>query len=280
MNVVGTTERVPIVTGKVRALVLDEQSSQPGRVVPLLIKALPEMEKVFEGTERFPQKICVGRPAWLEESVVALALSGPQWWVLRWLPGELLLDVRTENGRLTGSFTLTGLLAHIAPDEGGGFSMIVLRTDVWLAIGSHLFLVAGGAVQRHWQCESNIVGLVASPPFLPRGVVAHCAWGVAVFWHENLQDEIQMLASDYERPLATFLGNGMLVLIDRSETNIACSGRVFDLDRRGIHGSINFTIPDRRQAVGLVATDQPDEFAVFFVDSTVQIWTVSGLRRR
>jgi hypothetical protein len=171
------------------------------------------------------------------------------------------------------------LLAEIPQDEVGDFSMIVLRTDVWIAVGMHLFLISGGKMQRHWRCESPILNLIASTPFLPRSVVACCLRGVAVFWHDRLSDGVEMLAADFERPRATFLGNGMLVLLDRSGSTPNGSGRVFDLDRNGIHGAVDFEIPGGREPVGVVATDRPNEFGVFSNDCVVRIWSVSPVRK-
>ena len=86
--------------------------------------------------------------------------------------GEWIVDVRTEDGQLTGGFPLSQALAEI-DEPVQSVCLLAMRTQLWIAFGRFLFLFeAAGKSPRRWVCETPIVGLEASAPFLASAVVA------------------------------------------------------------------------------------------------------------
>ena len=155
--------------------------------------------------------------------------------------------------------------------------MLALRRHVWLACGPNLLLFKGGKIGRSWRLESPILGLEASVPFLPCAVLARCEKGAAVFWHDALAGDVEMIAPELKRPRAVFLGNGTLVLLAGEGDGRGCDGLAVDIDRRGVHSAAQF-YKMGGTPVALVATDRPDEFAIFDGTSEASIWRVPAGR--
>ncbi len=257
-------------------LVADESHSQPDFFLTLPASPDAPVVQNIPKTDLFTQPLLVGIPPWLPEQTLALSISGAQWWVLRAAGSDLILEERSAEGRLGGSFGVVSLLAD-AGVEGGTFSMLALRGHVWLAYGMNLLLFKGAKIERYWRLESPILGLEASVPFLPCAVVARCEWGAAVFWHDALADRVEMIASALECPRAVFLGNGTLILLGRARDGGGCDGWAIDIDRHGLHGEAKFHKAGG-SPIALVGTDRSDEFAVFDGTDKVQIWTVAPER--
>jgi tetratricopeptide (TPR) repeat protein len=254
-------------------LAMDEQAGQPERVAVLVLPQVEPQDRTLAPSDVFDNALRVGVRPWLPDDTIAISLSGVLWWVLRGPPAALVLEVRTDDGKLTGSFGFPELL-----ESAGGViahaSLLVLRAQAWLAINEHLLLLEGGKVSRSWRCETPIVGLEASAPFLPRGAVARCERGAAVFWADHLSAEVTMQASELNCPIVTFLGNGTLVLLSSVPAFGVFDGEVIDLDRRGVHSSAKFQWPNPQPPCALIATDRPDEFAIFTRDGEVQLFRV------
>ena len=257
---------------EVESLAADEGSSQPDFMLTLPGPHDSPAMHTMPWTDLFPLALRVGMPDWMPEQMLALSVSGAQWWVLRIAGPELILDERTEDGRLVGGFEVGELVADIG-DAGGTFSMLALRRHVWLACGPNLLLFKGGIIECSWRLESPILGLEASAPFLPCAVVARCERGAAVFWHDAFSASVEMIAPELKRPRAVFLGNGTLILLAGESDGRGCDGRAVDLDRKGIHSEATF-YKLGGTPLALVGTDRPDEFAVFDGTSEAQIWRV------
>jgi hypothetical protein len=214
--------------------------------------------------------LSLGVPAWLPEETSAVAIGASHWWVLRNSGGEWIVDIRTEDGSLTGGFPLTKELEDI---EGPLFSvcMLAMRAQLWIAFGRHLFLFEGtGRAPRRWDCESTIIGLEPSAPLLTGAVVARCTNGVAVFWCDHSGDHVEVLAPLLERPFAVFLGNGALVVMSSIERPGGYMGEVIDLDRRGVHSRAEF-FWQGGEPVALVGAARQDHFAIFTRAGEVQV---------
>ena len=253
-------------------LATDEGASQPGFLLTLPVPDdIPPRLKIPR-TDAFPEELWVGLPKWVPRQTLALSVSGVQWWVLHIAAQDLILDERTEDGRLVGCFEVEELVSDLGT-AGGTFSMLALREHVWLACGQNLQLFKGGKIARSWRLESPILGLGASAPFLPCAVVACCENGVAVFWHDALAADVEMIAPELTRPRAAFLGNGTLALLAGAGDGLGCDGRVVDLDRRGIHSEATF-YKKGGVPLALTGTDRPDEFAIFDGTGEAQIWRV------
>ena len=257
---------------EVEMLATDEGSSLPDFMLTLPAPYDSPAIQTIPATDSFPFALRVGIPNWTPEQTVALSVSGAEWWVLHMAAAELILDERTEDGRLVGCFEVPELLAGLG-EAGGTFSMLALRGQVWLACGVNLRLFKGGKIAHSWRLESPVLGLEASAPFLPCGVVARCANGAAVFWHDALSAEVEMIAQELTRPRAVFLGNGTLVLLAGESDGLGCDGRVVDIDRKGIHSEATF-YKKGGVPLALVGTDRPDEFAVFDGTGAAEIWRV------
>jgi hypothetical protein len=251
----------------------DESLNQPG-----VIFVLPVHKAGFTDvpvTDWFAESARVGSPSWVLESVLAMSVSGAQWWSLWANPYEVFLDQRAEDGRLMGNFDVSVLLQDLeelkVSDES--FSLLALGTHVWVACGPNLALLKSGRITHRWRLESPILGLEATAPFLASGIVARCEHGAAVFWHDTLSDHVEMIAHELHRPRAVFLGNGALVLLGMARDGRGCDGLVLDVDRRGIHGEAPFSKAGE-SPIALIGTDSPDEFAIFDGTNAAQIMRV------
>jgi hypothetical protein len=243
---------------------------------PLLVLTQPEMirnEAILPGTDQIPHPLALSAPAWLPDGVAAVTARSGHLWILRNTGSEWIVDVRFGNGSLTTEFSLQYLLADIS-EPVVTVAMLAIRSQVWIALGHHLFRFdEPRKPAQHWECESPILRLEPSAPFLTRALVARCAQGVAVFWCDQLKDHVEMLASDLAEPFCAWLGNGMLALLSSQEGPDGYSGRIIDLDRRGVHSEANFSWKEGSPA-GLVALPRPDAFAVFTREGKVQIFHV------
>jgi hypothetical protein len=244
----------------------DESLNQPGTIFVLPVHKARFTEVPV--TDWFAESVRVGSPSWVPETVLAMSISGSQWWSLWANQGELILDQRTEDGRLMGNFDMSAILQDVqAP---ANFSLLALGRNVWVACGPNLALLKRGRIVNQWRLESPILGLEATAPFLTSGIVARCEYGAAFFWHEALSERVEMIAHELPRPRAVFLGNGALVLLGMVRDGQGCDGLVLDVDRRGIHGETTF-FKNGESPIALVGTDRPDEFAIFDGTNTAQI---------
>ena len=253
------------------SLVLDEHDSSPNHVVPFSIPLPGRAIRVLAPTMRFPDPLIVAVPDWMPEGVLALATSGGQWWLLRGPAGDLIVEARGTDGRLTGSTSVNPWLPHLTePLESSSVSILALGSRVWVSLDRHLFLIDQSKRRNYWRCESPIIGLEPTAPFLPCGVVARCEHGASVFWSDEPAASGEMLASDISAPLAVFLGNGTLVLLSSVAGPGGFAGQVLDLDRHHIHSTADFTWTGA-WPVALVAADAPYSFAIFTRTGEVQI---------
>ena len=249
----------------------DESLNQPE-----VILVLPVHNARFTDvpvTDWFDESVRVGSPSWVLESVLAMSVSGSQWWSLWANQSEIILDQRAEDGRLMGNFDASSILEDVpAPAT---FSLLALGTHVWVACGPNLALLKGGRIVKRWRLESPILGFEATAPFLTPGIVARCEQGAAVFWHEALSERVEMIAHQIHRPRAVFLRNGVLVLLGKNTTHEgpASEGLVLDIDRRCIHGEATFFSPGE-SPIALIGTDRPDEFAIFDGTNSARIMRV------
>jgi tetratricopeptide (TPR) repeat protein len=243
------------------ALVLDEHERNPQRVMPFAFPLPLRVATVLPKTGTFPHAVSVVVPSWMPDGIAAVATSTGQWWTLRESAREFILECRSDDGRLTGSTALTSLLDEVeGPIET--ISMLALETRVWVALGRELLLFHSGREVWRSRCESPIIGLEASAPFLPRAAVARCSRGVAVFWADHPLAGGEMLATNLVGPRAVWLRNGALVLLSSVATPGGFAGQVIDLDRRGIHSATDF-VWSGASPIALVATDVPNGFAIF-----------------
>ena len=257
------------------SLVLDEHDSSPDHVVPFSIPLPDRAIRVLSPTMRFPDPLTVAVPDWLPAGLLAIATSAGQWWLLRGSAGDLILEARGHDGRFVGCATLNSWLSQITePMENFSVSMLALRHRVWVSIERHIFLFDGTEMLNHWSCESPVIGLEATAPFLPRGIVARCEQGAAVFWSDEPAASGEMLASALVAPLATFLGNGTLVLLSSVAGPGGFAGQVLDLDRHRIHSTADFTWSGA-WPVALIAADTPYAFAIFTRSGEVQLHGVT-----
>jgi len=246
---------------QITALAADEALSHPDIVLPLPLAMGRPPARVIPATSAFSKAFRFGHPAWVPPEMLAISISGAQWWVLRASESELILEERTESGNLVGSFDAAPADEWLgnAPEN---FFLLALRLHVWIAFGDTLLLFKGGRFERRWKLESPIVGLEASAPFLPGAIVARCEFGAAVFWHDALADDVQVIAANLKRPRCVFLGNGALILLSGISDGRGCEGLAVDLDRRAIYGERNF-YKEGGTPIGLVSSDRPDECAFF-----------------
>jgi tetratricopeptide (TPR) repeat protein len=253
--------------------ILDEHNHNPFVAFILTGPQPVRRRQVMQSTPQLPRPLRLDGPSWMPEGVAAVSMSGGQCWLLRSsAAGEFILEVREIGGRVVGSFGLTSLFVEIGePVEQ--VSMLAMGTQVWMAFDSQLFLFECEVRPRHWRCEAPIVGLEPSAPLLARAVVARCAHGAAVFWADQPDQTVEMLAADLGAPLAAAVGNGSLVLLATVAGPGGFSGRVFDLDRRGVSSSADFSW-EGAWPVALVATNLPNEFAIFTQDGEVTIMAV------
>jgi len=253
----------------IKALVADEARSQQDFVL-ILPAAVANAVQSIPPSDTNPAPLQVGAPAWVPRDNLSMSVSGALWWVLRNSGVDLVLEERSPDGRVVGSFDVSDLAANPEP-QPGGFCMLALRLHVWISCGRNLILFKGGKIERTYQMESPIVGFEASAPFLACAVVARCEKGVAVFWLDALSDHVEMIASHLTRPRALFLGNGALVLLASESDGRGCEGVVVDIDRRGIHGEEKF-YKNGAPPIGLIGTERPDDFAIFDGTDQAQIW--------
>lgn len=241
-------------------LVLDEHAVSPAHAVPFAIPLPDRIPSTLATTGAFPEPVSLAVPSWMPAGVAAIATSAGQWWLLRASAGEFILECRTEDGRLNGSTALTPWLGEItAPVEF--ISLLALESHVWIALDRHLFLFKDTRDPHRWTCDSPIIGLEPSAPFLPRAALARCTQGAIVFWADQLEAEPPVLAKDLSFPHATFLSNGTLVILSNVTIPGGFPGQVIALDRRGVHGSRDFIWPGPQPAA-LVATDSRNGFAI------------------
>lgn len=197
--------------------------------------------------------------------------------MIRTSTGEFVLECWSGDGVFVSNKALTPWLKKIA-DPVESVAILALGPCVWVALGQHLFRCNGDHRKpRHWRCESPILGLEPSAPFLPRAAVARCARGAAVFWFDQPGGDPEMLAADLVKPLATFLRNGTLVLLSSTESPGGFAGQVIDLDRRGVHGTTDFTWSGERP-VALIATDAPGSFAIFTHTGEVTVYQIPAAK--
>jgi hypothetical protein len=248
----------------------DESLNQPEVILVLPVHKARFTEVPV--TDWFEQRMRVGSPSWVLETVLAMSVSGSQWWSLWANQNEIILDQRAEDGRLMGNFDVSSILDEVqAPAT---FSLLALGTHIWLACGPNLALLKGGKIINRWRLESPILGLEPTAPFLSSGIVARCEYGAAAFWHEVLSGRVEMIAHELVRPRAVFLGNGTLVLLGMMRDGRGCDGLLLDINHRGIQGGAEF-FKSGESPIALIGTDRPDEFAIFDGTNTAQIMRVS-----
>lgn len=252
------------------SLVLQDGAGQPNHVLVLTLPRLIRRHHVLAANDAFPEPLSLGTPAWLPEELSAAAIGASHWWVLRGSSGEWIVDVRTDDGQLTGGFPLAHVLAEIDEPVHSVY-MLAVRSQLWIAFGRHLFLFeAAGRAPRRWVCESTIIGLEPSAPLLASAVVARCMRGVAVFWCDHSGDHVEVLAPELERPFAVFLGNGALVAFSSVERPGGYQGEVIDVDRRGVHSRAEFFWQGDEPA-GMVGAARQDQFAIFTRRGEVEV---------
>ncbi len=256
-------------------LVLDAQTGRPDWVIPLPRNDLRRHYFNLPATGRFAQPLRVAVPLWFPSDAGALALYGSEWWILRGLTTEIVLELRDETGRILATTDLSNdINDSLFANEGLAppcISMLALRSQVWIAVGRRLHLFNGRKAPHTWEFETECLGLGSSAPFLARAIVAACRQGAVVFWPENLEKSPETVGFDLESPTAAFLGNGLLVLLATgSGPDGHFAGQVIDLDRRGVLSAADFTWRGGQPAA-VIATDVPNEFAIFTVTGETHI---------
>ena len=262
--------------------VFDEQLSRPERVLLFPSREGGAVQNALRPSAHFPSPLHFFAPPWFPR-FIATSMSAGQYWMLRFVDADLIAEARSDLGKIIGSFKPPEELCQAARQivqaqpARGGISMLAMRSQVWIAVASKLYCFSGSQTWKEWNFEEEIFGLEQSSPFLSRAIVVRCKNGAAVFWADQLSGAPEIIATNLIAPLAAFLRNGSLVLLSTSAGPEGFPGRVIDLDRRGIHSTADFAW-NGDWPVGLVATDQPDGFAIFTKYGAVAVFrgTIAG----
>ena len=220
----------------------------------------------FPAADRFDGVVPAGTPDWLPDDLVAVCNRGGMVWLLRDAE-EGLSECRTLDGRLVSSLGIRDVFAETPPTILFG-SLLVQREYLWISAKQQLLLFRQDKTLRSWQTETDIASLVPSAPFLPLCLVARLQRGVSLHWANALKENTETICAELVEPLATFTGNGTLILVAGTD------GRVCEVRSTGVNEISAFNLL-RDKPMAVTCAEGNNQFAVFWADGKVQVFRTS-----
>ena len=181
------------------------------------------MQSLFE-SRLFEWGMQVGTWDWIPDDILAVSNRDSMTFLLRQTSNGVVLESRRLDGTLIGN---TGF-DRVSGTIGGPFrraSLLIQRELAWVAAGRTLLLNRPGKPMQSWTVESEVLSLVGSAPHLSLCALARLEQGVAIQWYDAIQENVETICGELERPLAAFTKDGTLILLSGRE------GRICDVRR-------------------------------------------------
>jgi tetratricopeptide (TPR) repeat protein len=208
-------------------LEFDEATARPLSLI-LAGLATPTLARVpvqsLSETRLFEWGMFVGTWDWIPDDILAVSNRDSMSFLLRQTNNGIVLECHRLDGTLIGN---TGF-DRVSGTIGGPFrraSLLIQRELAWVAAGRTLLLNRPGKPMQSWTVESEVLSLVGSAPHLSLCALARLERGVAIQWYDAIQENVETICGELERPLAAFTKDGTLILLSGRE------GRICDVRR-------------------------------------------------
>jgi tetratricopeptide (TPR) repeat protein len=251
-------------------LEFDEATARPLSLI-LAGFATPILARVpvrsLSETRLFEWGIQAGTWDWIPDDVLAVSNRDSMSFLLRQTTNGIVLECHRLDGTLIGN---TGF-DRVSGTIGGPFrraSLLIQRELAWVAAGRTLLLNRPGKPMQSWTVESEVLSLVGSAPHLSLCALARLEQGVAIQWYDAIQEYVDTICGELERPLAAFTKDGTLILLSGRE------GRICDVRRNKtrVH-SFEWSCGD---PLAVVRAGAANEFIVFTKSGEGQLFRIQS----
>jgi hypothetical protein len=223
----------------------------------------------------------VGTPEWLPNDTVQTTFSQGTLWAVRVVGSRVVLVSFNHAGSQIYSQDVTDVLIA-AGSEGGGhaLSLEAVGAPGYIALGyGNCILVTNGESQGNdirdrkvgnieiRKFDHRVINILPGHLSIP-GWIAILERG-AYFVSRAKEIEAATLDDMIVSPLATYMGDGRLVLLGAQE------GKIFQRhDGKWLPSCWFASPPEAATAIALSATNQAHEFALFQPTGAIQRWSV------
>ena len=172
------------------------------------------------------------------------------------------LEIPTDSHR--NALARPGLFRHVSAPQSAGADLLRDK-GVYVGIGNRLVLVTAEPTPQILKMPGGVQGLCGSTPYSVGRIVATLEEGALLIWEDD--QTMARFAEGLNHPLAAFTTSGWIVLASSEELRVfKAVGRKIQLAARQ---------PRNVPPVAVLATADPDGFAIVGQDGTVEIYQMS-----